>query len=245
MFSVKPIVSLKSALKTGALACAGIAMAASVAANAGVVIKSSGPSASKYPVGAKVADNGRITLKAGDSVTIMANGGTRVIKGAGTHRVAKRGVSKRSTFTALTQQRANSRVRTGAARNGSGTPLRPNIWYVDVSESGTVCVADLSAVRVWRPSGELEATYVIVGADSAEHLHVSFPEKAMIASWDAASMPLVEGAPYSITGPGNAEPVTVSFAALGEEPDNPEDLAAALIENGCTSQLELLATKMM
>ncbi|GAA4642968.1 hypothetical protein GCM10023115_09280 [Pontixanthobacter gangjinensis] len=247
MFSGKSIMPIKSAMKSGALACAAIAMAASAAANAGVVIKSSGPSASQYPVGKKIDDSGRITLKAGDSVTIMANGGTREIRGAGTHRVAERGVSKRSTFAALTKQRSNSRVRTGAARTGTGplSSVRSNLWYVDVTESGPVCVADFSAVRMWRPERELEATYVVANSNSAEHLHVTFAEKTMIADWDAARMPLSENSPYTISGPGNVEPVTITFAALDAVPDNPEDLATALIEKGCTSQLELLATKMM
>lgn len=59
MFSDK----LKSRLT--ALALAGAALALPVAAMAGVVVKSTGPSSTKYPVGTKVDDNASITLKAG------------------------------------------------------------------------------------------------------------------------------------------------------------------------------------
>ncbi|MFZ1742969.1 MAG: hypothetical protein WAT93_08950, partial [Pontixanthobacter sp.] len=239
--------SAKAILKTAAFAGSAIAATLSGMATAGVVIKSSGPSASQYPVGSKVDDNGRITLKAGDSVTVMSNGGTREIQGAGTHSVAQRGISKRSTFAALTNQRANSRVRTGAARTAGGVAslVRDNIWDVDVTQSGAVCVLDLSAVRMWRPGREAASTYVIASSNSADHLHVSFPENVMVANWDAERMPLVEGAPYTITGPSNGEPVSVSFVKMADEPADPEQMAAALIEKGCTSQLELLATKLM
>ena len=221
-------------------------MAVSGAANAGVVIKSSGPSASQYPVGKKLDDAGRIVLKAGDSVTVLADGGTRVISGAGTHRVAERGISKRSTFAALTRERSKSRVRTGATRGqiGDETLSRSSIWYVDVSQSGTMCVSDMSAVRMWRPGREQDSTYVIASASSPEHVHVSFPKDVMIADWDAALMPLSDGAEFSITGPGG-EPVTLKFAQLEAMPETPEDMADALIAKGCTGQLELLASTLM
>ena len=63
------------------LALAGAALALPLAAHAGVVVKSTGPSATRYPVGTKLEDTATITLKAGDVVTVLTAEGTRVIKG--------------------------------------------------------------------------------------------------------------------------------------------------------------------
>ena len=237
MFSVRAIAI--------GLALAGAGLAG--AAQAGVVVKSSGPSAGQYPPGKKLDDNARITLKNGDSVTVLTTTGTRVIRGPGSHRVGERGASKRSTFAVLTRQRSSQRVRTGAVR-GTGSGLAglssPNLWYVDISQSGRRCVAAPNAVRLWRPGGEGEATYVLANADSPDHVHVSFGEGETDTAWDADRMPLTEGASYTITGPDGGEPNAISFTVLEEVPDDPEDLAQRLIEKGCTTQLELLASAM-
>ena len=92
MFSVKPL------LMAVVLGGAAVAVVAPDVAKAGTVVASSGPSAGKYPVGKKLKDTDRITLRAGDSVTVLDSRGTRIISGAGTHMVGARGASKRSTF---------------------------------------------------------------------------------------------------------------------------------------------------
>lgn len=229
MFSIKSI--------SISLALAGAAIAG--AAHAGVVVSSSGPSAGQFPAGKKLDDNASITLKTGDTVTVLTGGGTRVIKGAGVHRVAAAGESKRSTFAVLTRQRSAQRVRTGAVR-GTGTAAAaersPNLWYVDVSRSGAMCVASPDAVRLWRPGGQAAATYTIGSAQ------VIFAENARDVAWDAAAMPVTDGASYSIAAPDGGSTNVVNFVMLDAVPEEPEDLAARLIEKGCTNQLELLTS---
>ena len=108
MSSVKAIVSGTAA----SLAALGFLVA--TPAQAGVVVKSSGPSAGTYPVGKKLDDASSVTLRSGDSLTVLTSSGTRVITGPGTHRVGARGASKRTAFAMLTRQRSGARVRTGA-----------------------------------------------------------------------------------------------------------------------------------
>lgn len=239
-----PMFSARTIVAAAALATAGLAASA---AQAGVVIASSGPSAAQFPKGKKLADTDRITLKDGDSVTILDAGGTRVLKGAGTYRVGARGQEKRSTFAVLTRQRAAQRVRTGAVRagEGAGPILSPNLWYVDVSKSGKFCVADPAGVQLWRPGTEGNATYEIANSTSPQHMHVVFEDGATTAAWSAEQMPLAEGASYAIVGPGGSPKSTVTFTMLGSVPDDPEGLAAALMDKGCEAQLDLLATAMM
>lgn len=233
--------SVKTLMFSAALSVVGLTAVAPEGAQAGVVVKSSGPSAGQFPVGKKVDDNGRITLKSGDKVTVLSNGTTRVISGPGTHRVSARGSSRRAAFRTLTQQRSASRARVGASRGDSTMSMTsPNLWWVDVSQSGTMCVSDLSAVRMWRPGMEGASTYVFASAISTDHIHVSFPDGQMTTAWDAERMPLTEGASYMITGPGDGAPQEMNFATIATPPATAEALAEVLIEKGCNAQLELL-----
>ena len=50
-----------------------------------MIVRSTGPSASSYPAGKKMANDAKITLKAQDQVTILTEAGTRVLKGPGTY----------------------------------------------------------------------------------------------------------------------------------------------------------------
>ena len=220
---------------------------ATTAAQAGVVVKSSGPSAAKYKVGDKVDDNGTITLQAGDSVTVVTARGTRVLTGPGTMRVGASGESRRSTFATLTRQRSGARARTGAVR-GTKTDeasANPNLWNLDVATGGKMCVADAGLLNVWRPSVASEETYVFGKADSDFHVHVTFDEGVSQASLSGEEMPLVDGGAYTISGPDGAPAKTFDLVVLDEVPRSMDDMAAVLATSGCTAQLDMLAEKVM
>ena len=216
---------------------AGLAALVSLAAPAfaGTVIASSGPSAAQYRVGAQVANTQRITLRAGDSVTVLDNGGTRVFSGPGTFVLARRsGQAENRAFAALTTQRSADRARIASVRGEGGTQVsNPSLWYVDIARSGTVCVADPARVRMWRADPVAEATFTITapGMSAAE---VTFPASEGIAAWPASAPPS-EGATYTI---GTSE---VTFRFLADVPENPEAMVQALLAHGCTLQVEQIA----
>ena len=58
-----------------------------------------------------------------------------------------------STFAVLTMQRSAQRVRTGAVRAGKGVvqPASPNLWFVDVANSGKRCLVAGQPVRLREP----------------------------------------------------------------------------------------------
>lgn len=225
-----------------AMALAGAALALPAAALAGVVVKSTGPSATRYPVGTKLDDNASITLKAGDVVTVLTADGTRVIKGAGTFRIGDRPQVAADRFASLTRKRAATRVRTGAVRGeAEGTPTNPSLWYVDVARSGTICLYDLATVRLWREGKAGTSTYRMFNRETGAAVDVTFDDTVMIAALDPARLPIVEGAPYTITGPDNATSAQLNFVLLAEDYATPDALAEALIAKGCTVQLETLA----
>ncbi|MCR2832815.1 hypothetical protein [Parerythrobacter lacustris] len=215
-------------------------------AQAGVVVKSSGPSAGQYPPGKKLDDASSVTLKPGDTLTILADGGTRVISGPGTHRVAARGTSRRTTMATLTQQRPKERRIPTATRTGAalGTAPASNLWQVDVTKSGAMCLPDLSALTFFRPGGDQPSTYMLTAPGMIEHIHVAFPANESLVDMDSDTPTVKEGVDYVLTGPGGESSV-ISFKTLAEPATTGEALGLQLMENGCESQLELLTAKMM
>lgn len=235
----------KMKARLSALALVGAALALPMAAIAGVVVKSTGPSSTKYPVGTKLDDSAAVTLKAGDVVTVLTAEGTRVIKGAGTFRVGDRPQVAADRFASLTRKRAATRVRTGAVRGDTDeTATNPSLWYVDVTRSGTICLYDLATVRLWRPGTAGTSTYRIADHAEAAQAEVTFDDTVTVAALDPARLPINEAGHYMITAPDGSTTAHVNFVLLAEDYAAPDALAEALIAKGCTVQLETLAASL-
>lgn len=232
--------------RMASLALIGAAFAIPGAVNAGVVVKSTGPSSGTYPVGRQVADNASITLRQGDKITVLTDSGTRVMQGPGTFNVGEGATRTRARFSSLTQQGAR-RVRTGAVRSGDmGEVTRPNIWLVDVNTGGPMCVVDLAGVRLWRPEQDVAQTYSIVNQATQDSLDVAFVGTEAVRAVDPNGLVIADGTSYRFTAPvseesGEASSVVITFKLVSEEIDTPAALASALYSRGCTSQLELMA----
>lgn len=229
------------------LGAAGLALAAAWLASAPVeaatVVAARGPSAAKYPVGRKLEADGQVALAAGDTVTLLDERGTRILRGPGTFPVAQAGGgSRQSVFQALVRDRTTVRVRTGSVRNGpNGEPPRsPNLWYVDISRPGTYCIADTANLRLWRPSMGEAMTLTLKDAKASKA--VTFAKGEMIAAWDIAALPIKPGAAYEMRGSDDKSLGKLGFKLVGPVPQGAEATAALLIEQGCTEQLDLLAS---
>jgi hypothetical protein len=237
----------KMKTRIAGMALIGAVMTIPAAASAGVVVKSTGPSAGTYPVGRQVEDSASITLRAGDKITVLTDGGTRVMQGPGTFRVGEGATRTRARFSNLTRRNANRRVRTGAVRGGPGDGVArsPNLWFVNVAAGGNMCLYDLNAVRLWRPDSEGAQTYQIQDQANSSSIEVPFVETETVRALDPTGLPLTSGRSYTITAPaaeeGEPASVNVTFVVLSEQYSAPDQLAQALVENGCTTQLGLLA----
>lgn len=231
-------------IRSAALAAVATLVAPAVA-DAAIVVGSSGPSAATYPVGRKLDDSGVVTLRAGDTLTILDGRGTRVLKGGGTFAVTVSSTvpAKNSTFAVLTMQRAAKRVRTGAVRAGkdAAPPASPNLWFIDVAKSGKRCLVEGEPVRFWRLDTDQPATYAVAPVAGGTSASLAFTKGAMVAPWDTESYPVADGANYAVTLDG--KPVgTIEIALLPSQPEDAEAMAATLIERGCTAQLDLLTS---
>lgn len=227
----------------GALGTAALALCCASSAWADtLVVRASGPSAQTYRPGAKLADGGKLSLKAGDVVTLLDNKGTRTLRGPGTFPVAASAAAVASsvTLSALLDTKRVRRARTGAVRGtikdgAAVAPRRPNLWLVDVAQPGALCVADPAAVRLWRADTAKAATFQIHGA--AQHAAVPFAAGEAVAAWPGA-LPLTEGAAYRIEG--GARPVDIRLTKLDQAEAGLDSVAAGLIARGCEAQLDLL-----
>ena len=208
--------------------------AVSAAANV-LVVRSSGPSARTYPPGRSLPDNARIALSAGDMLIVLDSRGTRTFRGPGTFSPATTAQSGQQTVTTPSGRRA----RIGAVRSAGILPTTPTtIWQVDASQGGTICLADLTNVTLWRPESSLPGTLIVSGPGGRSST-VQFPAGSATASWPA-DQPISDGAQYQLRTPGVAVPSQVTIKAVQTHPADLQGVAQALIDNGCREQLDLL-----
>lgn len=210
-----------------------------------LIVRSTGPSAASYPPGRQLPDATKIALKANDMVVLLDGGGTRTLRGPGMfNAVASSGQASdtRTSFAALVTQRAERRARIGAVRPldpASSQPARsPNIWYTDVRQSGRICMREGSDVMLWRPSIATPMDATITASDGSKAT-VSWERGQAAVTWPAA-IKLVPQTDYTVSWKGAAKPSKLSFVPIGPDPAGLEDMASALIRNGCQAQLDLL-----
>jgi hypothetical protein len=219
-----------------------------------MVVRSTGPSASKYPVGKKFATGERVTLVAGDQLVLLDKGKTRTLASAGTHNTSGTVAASQtltSTVTRMIAKDGAMRSRGGFTR-GPGeaaaalTEARaPNLWLVDMRKGGNFCVADPARLLFWRPDMAGDALLrVEEGSDAAKAETLAFVDGQAYRRWPSDTLPLKYGESYRLSGSGLSAPVSVSFHLLDTVPETPDAIADALLTKGCAAQLERLVDAM-
>ena len=207
----------------GCLAVAGPAFSKAV------VVRSAGPSAKAYPPGKALPDSAKISLKPGDSVTVLGPNSTKTLRGPGTFPAASAGAEG-------LKMAAARRTRFGAMRSGD-LALNPSPWNLDISQGGTICLAQGSTLKMWRPSAEEAAKLNITTAGKTTA--VDWPAAKATMDWPAA-LPIAEGADYQLALVDGPSPETIRFVTMPSIPPDAVDAAQALIERGCQNQLDVL-----
>ena len=217
-----------------------------------MVIRSTGPSSTAYPAGKKLTNTAKITLTNQDSVTILTKGGTRVLKGPGTFSAASGKAQATGATTRLASfisNRGSGRARTGAVRSAGVTavevaPTNPNLWYLDVRKGGKFCVADADRVVLWRPDYTGSATASIIEPINGGVTQVIWGQGNPLKAWPREAAPITSGASYRVLASNTPNAVAVDFVVLSTNPDDVDQTAEVLIENGCQGQLDLLVEKL-
>ncbi|MDZ3832751.1 MAG: hypothetical protein U0S50_13190 [Sphingopyxis sp.] len=233
---------------SAAVAIAAVTIVGTAAAQS-MVVRSTGPSASKYPTGTKLKASDRVTLVAGDKVVLMQSGKTRTLSGPGTFGATGNVQASQSMGTTVTRMLAKGptmRARGGFSRDATmPAPLEmraPNLWLLDYREAGTFCVADPATLMLWRPHMDSDQLLRIEQGDKSET--VAFVAGANFRKWPTDILPVQYGVDYRLSGAGLAAPVTVRFTAMESTPDTPEASVDALMVKGCTPQLDRLVDAM-
>ena len=231
---------------TAAAALVAIAVTGTAAAQS-MVVRSTGPSASKYPAGTKLKNSDRVTLVAGDKVVLIQGGKTKTLTGAGTFTAGATVVASQSMGTTVTRMMAKRPMATrgGASRGPEEMALdnrAPNLWLLDYRTGGTFCVADPATLMLWRPDMTSDTALTIASGDKSET--VAIVSGAQFRKWPTDSLPVQYDVDYRLSGGGLAAPVTVRFAALAAMPETPDAAGEMLLGKGCTPQLDRLVDAM-
>jgi hypothetical protein len=235
------------------LAAAAAAMALAVAGTAAaqsMVVRSTGPSASKYPTGTKLKSSEKVILVAGDRIVLIQGGKTRTLSGPGTYSSGGTVQASQTTGTTVARMLASGsqgRARGGFTRGDPGGPppadiRAPNLWLLDYREGGTFCVADPATLMLWRPHmGSDELVKIEQGGKSET---VAFVSGANYRKWPLDIMPVQYGVDYRLSGAGMTAPVTIRFAPLENLPEAADGAAEMLMAKGCKPQLDRLVDAM-
>lgn len=229
---------------TTAAAIVAVAMVGTAAAQS-MVVRSTGPSASKYPTGAKLKSTDKLTLVSGDKVVLMQAGKTRTLSGPGTYganATIQTSQSMSGTVTRMLAKGPTMRSRGGFSR-GPNDPVpvearAPNLWLLDYREAGTFCVANPATLMLWRPNMEGDTALEIESAGKKST--VAIVDGANFRKWPTDVLPVQYGVDYRLSGGGLAAPVTVRFTALENAPDTVEGSVDMLLAKGCAPQLNRL-----
>lgn len=229
-----------------AFAVVGLTLAiAPVALAEPMVIKYQGPAAQNYKPGKKLPANQPVTLKAGETLTVLDERGTRTLRGPGTFSTSSAPNAKSvgpTNLASLIKTNSVRRARTGAVRGTNATKVAarsPNLWFVDISKGGTICVADFSRLQLWRAdtTQPLKVTTASAGGSGT----ANFLKGQPTANWPSQATP-VEGGRYVISGSDGSGPVTVNLVTMAVKGDEALDVMASnLLSRGCQTQGELLA----
>ena len=215
-----------------------------------VVVRASGPSAAKYPLGRKIAANTQIRLEAGDVVTVLDRVGTRVLKGKGDFTLDGKVARDAGIVAMLSRSLSNpAAVRAGAVR-GVARPVQPasmqprSIWLANIDRGGKLCVPQGSGAYLWRDASDAGRVSWLGEAEGGATVRISFPTATSGVAWPTASLPLITGRRYTVTDEGKSDAAT-EFEVVSLAPDSiPADaaeLGSLLLANGCTAQFEALA----
>jgi hypothetical protein len=243
-----PDLSMRRLSLTAAAAVMAVAVVGTAAAQS-MVVRSTGPSAAKYPTGAKLKSTDKLTLVSGDKVVLMQAGKTRTLSGPGTFGASatiQTSQSMSGTVTRMLAKGPTMRSRGGFSR-GPNDPVpvearAPNLWLLDYREGGTFCVVDPATLMLWRPNMEGDTALEIESA--GKKTTVAIVDGANFRKWPTDVLPVQYGVDYRLSGGGLAAPVNVRFAALENAPDTVEGSVDMLMAKGCAPQLNRLVDAM-
>ena len=216
-----------------------LVIAAAPAPTKVLIVRSAGPSAKSYPLGRSLPENARITLGAGDTLTLLGDAGTLTLRGPGTF-AATVLVRPGPRTVAVDRRAVTAAVRGGLVLH----PVTPDIprafsvWQIDVTQSGHFCLLRSSDVMLWRPNAAAATTLTIATAGGASQT-AAWPAGRSSIVWVPPS-PFVNGGTYTLRQAEGGMPTQIAVHVVKLASNAPLAVAAVLIKKGCQRQLDAL-----
>jgi len=204
-----------------------------------LVVRALGPSMRQFPLGATLGKT--VTLRDGDVLIVLNDSGTRTLRGAGHFDLVRQTSTARppSTLTALLRVTGPRVPRTGAVRGAGAADITGNLWAIDPSRAGTVCLPTSVRATMARSAVVEPVTLAITRVEDGKSVPITFSVGQAIRSWPIVDFPLSTGASFLVRHAGGvAIPITVALIELPEV--TAQSVAAALISRGCIAQLDQL-----
>jgi hypothetical protein len=210
----------------------------SAAAAEMLVLRSNGPRAPRhYASGSRHPDNTVFELRPGDSLVVLAPGGTRNWRGPGFF-----GLNQGPAVLANGQRvRVNAGVVRAPPRQEGVLPTQ--YWDFDIRSEGHLCVASGAGPSLWRPRSSAPIRVTITAASGTSH-SFQWPAGQTRIEWPDA-VPVRDGARYFLATAGAAQPVGITTHILAPAAgDRTDQIATQLVQRGCQAQLDtLIATR--
>lgn len=231
-----------------------LGLGASVSALAqAVVVSSTGPSRASYPSGKRLAVGTKVTLEAGDRITIIDKAGSRILTGGQTYTID--GAVNRDSTVAMQLGRSLSKPqpvrRAGAIRapgeQSTEEPMPPSVWLADAGMGGRVCVLQGSDLYLWRDNSDKRRFSWLGETDGGGMVRLQFPEKVAGVAWPTGMVPLADGHMYRLadeSNPDNYKDFEVVMLDPEAVPVDAAGLAVTLLDNGCRTQFDWMARKL-
>jgi hypothetical protein len=226
--------------KAPMVAAAALFMLTAPAAARSIVVQSSGPSAAQHRPGQILREPLKLTLVAGDQVTVLDDEGTRVMRGPASIDDAKPRRAPSGRVLSWSDFVDGRTVRTAAVR-GDNPPKRPapsgrsDIWQVDAAVPGHWCAANLRTLRFWRGKANDAAKMTVTSQGVRTEL--LWAKGQSEADWPDAVPPRDKGS-YAIKM-GGKKASTIILHQL-DETSSLEALADQLANRECYQQLSLV-----
>lgn len=204
-----------------------------------LIVRSAGPSAKSYPVGRALAENAPITLKAGDTVTLLGGAGTLTLRGPGTFVATV--LVRPGPHTVTADRRAVTAVLRGSpVPHPAAADMRRafTVWQIDATQSGSFCLLRGTDVMLWRPDAAAP-TRVIISAAGGVSQTIEWHAGRNSILWTPVS-PFVNGGAYTLRQAGSAMPTQITVHVVKLRSIVPQAVAASLIKHGCGRQLDAL-----
>ena len=217
------------------IGAASLAIASDAAAQI-LVLRSTGPVAQRLRAGTLLPSARPIRLAANDTLELLSETSTWTWRGPGDFPAAA-GAPRAAPLVAPDRRRA----RVGAVRGTPGAEVeRPNLWMIDVEHPGAVCVPAGAPPLLWRPEAA-EAASTTITAEGGVSAVVQWEAGQSAVDWPDA-VPVAAGT-YRLTSGGD-DAVEIAVRTLATLPETAPETGIALIERGCETQMDLLASRL-